>query len=272
MLSPLSPALRSSPARPDAGHHASPGLRRPTYLRQPRTRLLLLCFLTSSLVLAAFPALDIGVSRLFFDGTGFRLADQWWVRILQQSVGYAVGLSLSSVVVLYAFNRKSGRQVWGVAGRTVLYLFLVLVLGAGLTVNVLLKDTFGRARPRNIAEFGGGQQFTGAFVVSGACATNCSFSSGDAAGAFFLLATASALSRRRAVLLAALGFGALVSFSRIASGAHFLSDVVVSFFVMLILTDALRCHVLLPRPALAHVRAQRGGVLPHGAQPESAVG
>jgi len=42
-----------------------------TYLKQPRARLALLCFLTSSLVLAAFPALDIRISRLFFDGTRF---------------------------------------------------------------------------------------------------------------------------------------------------------------------------------------------------------
>ncbi len=240
-----------------------------TYLKQPRARLLLLCFLASSLLLAAFPALDLRISRLFFDGTGFHLADQWWVRLLQGSVGYAVGLSLSSVVILYAFNRKSRRQVCGVAGRTVIYLVLVLVLGAGLIVNVLLKDTFGRARPRNIEEFGGGQHFTGAFVVAGECSTNCSFSSGDGAGAFFLLAMAWALSRRRAVLLAALGFGGLVSFSRVASGAHFLSDIVVSFFVMLILTDALRCYILLPGPGLTRERA-----LPDGAaeQPANAVG
>jgi len=235
-----------------------------TYLKQPRARLLLLCFLASSLLLAAFPALDIRVSRLFFDGTGFHLANQWWVRLLQGSVGYAVGLSLTAVVALYAFNKKSRRQVGGVAGRTVVYLFLVLLLGAGLIVNVLLKNSFGRARPRNIEEFGGDQKFTGAFVVSGECATNCSFSSGDGAGAFFLLAMAWALSRRRTVLLAALGFGALVSFSRVAAGAHFLSDIVVSFFVMIILADALHGYVLVPRPALTRVRA-----LPEGTQPES---
>jgi lipid A 4'-phosphatase len=257
VLEPFSPHPRASADRSDGD------LRPPPYLRQPRARFLLLCFLVSSLVLAAFPALDIRISRLFFDGTGFHLAGQWWVTLLQRSVGYAVGLSLCSVVVLYAFNRRSGRAVCGVAGRTVAYLVLVLVLGAGLVVNVLLKDTFGRARPRNIEEFGGAQQFTGAFVVSGECATNCSFSSGDAAGAFFLLATAAALSRRRAVLLAALGFGALVSFSRVASGAHFLSDVVVSFFVMLILADALHCHILLPGPELTRGRAQ-----PDDPQPE----
>jgi membrane-associated phospholipid phosphatase len=51
------------------------------------------------------------------------------------------------------------------------------------------------------------------------------------------------LSRKRAVLLSAFAYGALVSCSRVASGAHFLSDCVVSFFVMLILSDVLYYYV-----------------------------
>ena len=60
----------------------------------------------------------------------------------------------------------------------------MLVLGAGLVVNGILKDDFGRARPRDIEAFGGSSQFTPAFVVSHECDRNCSFSSGDGAGAF----------------------------------------------------------------------------------------
>jgi membrane-associated phospholipid phosphatase len=47
------------------------------------------------------------------------------------------------------------------------------------------------------------------------------------------------------MLLAALAYGVVVSFSRVASGAHFFSDSVVSFFVMLISADALRHYLLL---------------------------
>jgi lipid A 4'-phosphatase len=127
----------------------------------------------------------------------------------------------------------------------VLYLLLVLTVGAGLIVNVGLKDNFGRARPRDIAEFGGTKQFTAAYVVGRECNTNCSFSSGDAAGGFFSLALALALSRRRAVLAAAVAVGIVVSLARIASGAHFFSDTVVSFFVMLMVADVLHFYVVL---------------------------
>ena len=48
------------------------------------------------------------------------------------------------------------------------------------------------------------------------------------------------------MLLAALAYGAVVSFSRVASGAHFLSDSVVSFFVMLICADVLHHYLIVP--------------------------
>ncbi|MDI9597967.1 MAG: phosphatase PAP2 family protein [Acidobacteriota bacterium] len=133
-------------------------------------------------------------------------------------------------------------------------------LGAGIIVNVALKDNFGRARPRNAVPFGGGQEFTPAFVVSDQCTTNCSFSSGDGAGAFFTLALARALGRKRA-LLGAVAYGCLVSFARIAAGAHFLSDIVVSFFVMWLTADALHFYMLLRRRA-PRWRAVSAGRLP----------
>jgi lipid A 4'-phosphatase len=216
------------------------------YLKPRRVRLVLLCFLSSSLLLVWFPALDLQISRWFFGDGGFFLADQWWSVLLHESVGYVIGLSLATVMGLYVFNSLSRRNLGGIDGRKVLYLLVVLILGAGLVVNVALKQTFGRARPRNVVEFGGTQRFTPAFVVSGECATNCSFSSGDGAGAFFCLAIAWGLSRKRAILVAALGFGGIVSLSRIAVGAHFFSDSVVSFFVMVIVTDAMYFFMLGP--------------------------
>ena len=54
-----------------------------------------------------------------------------------------------------------------------------------------------------------------------------------------------ALRRRRAWLFASLALGALISFSRVSAGAHFFSDTVVSFFVMLLTADALYYYVVL---------------------------
>jgi len=205
------------------------------YIKRGRSQVILASFLLFSVVVALFPAIDLGISRLFYQG-GFP-RDQWWQSFLHDSLNWFLGLSLGSVVAIYAVNRLLKRRwrarwtAWDWAG------FAVLAIGAGLIVNFTLKDNFGRARPRDVAEFGGAKQFTPAFVISGECRTNCSFSSGDAAGGFFGLALAMALSRRRAVFGAAASVGVLVSVARIASGAHFFSDTVVSFFIMLIVAD-----------------------------------
>jgi lipid A 4'-phosphatase len=215
-----------------------------SYLKLERSWAILACFVTSSLFFVEHPAIDVYIANIFFYGS-FILQEQWWHKSLHAAMPYFLGGSLLAVVGTYLFNRVAKRNAGGIDGKRVLYLFLVLLVGAGLIVNVLLKDNFGRARPRDIEEFGGGHRFTPAFVVSQECDRNCSFSSGEGAGGFFATALALALSRKRAVLLAALGFGALVSLSRVAGGAHFFSDVVVSFFVMLIVTDILYHYIIL---------------------------
>jgi lipid A 4'-phosphatase len=230
------------------------------YLKLNRSRIILASFAASTLLLMAFPQIDLSISRLFFD-RNFPLGGQWWNQLMHESMGYVLCLSLATVVVVYVCNKLWKRNVCEVDGRKVVYLFMVLLLGAGLVVNLVLKDNFGRARPRDVVEFGGTKLYTAPFVVSTECGKNCSFSSGEAAGGFFFLALARALSRRRALLVAGFGFGALASFCRIASGAHFFSDTVVSFFVMLIVADVLHFYLLSPErerlaPALALPRPQ----------------
>lgn len=225
-----------------------------SYLSKKRGQLILACFLIASLLLSQFPDIDIRISSLFFD-KGFPVRQSWPVW-LHHGTSYFLWLSMSAVLGIYALNRLAQRNVCGVDGRKVCYLFLVLILGAGLIVNVILKDNFGRARPRDIQEFGGSKHFTPAFVVSRECATNCSFSSGDGAAGFFSLALVIALRRKRALFAAAVGLGCLVSLSRVASGAHFFSDTVVSFFVMLIVADALHHYMFLPELELAGTSAR----------------
>jgi lipid A 4'-phosphatase len=225
------------------------------YLKLRRSRTILACFAAFSLLSLLLPRVDIYISRMFFDH-GFYLRQQSWTTWVHESMGYFLCLSMTSVVGLYLWNKLSKQNVCGLDGKRVVYLFLVLIVGAGLIVNVVLKDNFGRARPRDIAEFGGSKLYTPPFVASAECARNCSFSSGEAAGGFFALPLAWALSRRRALVVAGVGLGAFVSFCRIASGAHFFSDTVVSFFVMLIVADVLFYYLV-----LAEIERQALGVL-----------
>src|SRR3954470_18201362 len=195
------------------------------YLKLRRSQLILASFIAFSLLFSLIPSIDISISRVFFRGDHFPYGSLQ--RFLHDGMGVFLCGSMAAVIALYVYNRFAHRHVCHIDGRRVVYLFLVLIIGAGLIVNVMLKDNFGRARPRDIAEFGGTMRFTPPFVVSRECNKNCSFASGEAAGGFFSLALALALSRRRAAYVAAIGVGVVFSLSRISSGAHFFSDTVV---------------------------------------------
>lgn len=218
------------------------------YLKLRRSQWILASFILFALFVITFPGIDIAISKLFFDGKSF-LRDQWWQRSLQEGLGVFIPLSIVALGVIYAINRLMKWNICGVDGRRVLFVILVLAIGAGFIVNFALKDQFGRARPRDVAEFGGTKQFTAAFRVSDQCKTNCSFSSGDAAGGFFSLALVMAMTRRRAAWLAGISFGVFNSIARISAGAHFFSDTVVSFFIMLLVADILFFYmVTVPKP------------------------
>ncbi|HKY88094.1 MAG TPA: phosphatase PAP2 family protein [Pseudorhodoplanes sp.] len=111
--------------------------------------------------------------------------------------------------------------------RLSLLVLAIFTLGPGLLANGILKTFWGRVRPRHLVEFGGKHDFTAWWDPTGACIKNCSFISGEASSAFALLALAALVPAplRYAAIGAALLYGALVGFIRIAVGAHFVSDV-----------------------------------------------
>ncbi len=119
---------------------------------------------------------------------------------------------------------------WRRFRRDALFVILLLALGPGLLVNVALKDHVGRARPREVVQFGGSHRFTEIWQP-GSTGRNSSFPSGHASVAFFLIAPWFVLRRRNrtlALVFLAGGtlFGLAVGWARILQGGHFLSDVV----------------------------------------------
>jgi lipid A 4'-phosphatase len=215
-----------------------------SYLRLVRSRVIVGSFLAFAAVISAFPDIDLRISSIFYDGVSF-LRAQWWADVLQKSLGYFLCISIAGAIALYAYNRLRHRKICNVDGRRVVFLLLVAIIGAGLIVNVAFKNSVGRARPRDVAEFGGKHTFSPAFALSDQCQKNCSFSSGDSAAAFYSLALAMALTRRRRFFAVGLAFGAVVSLARVAAGAHFFSDCVVSFYVMFIVADVLYYYLVM---------------------------
>jgi membrane-associated PAP2 superfamily phosphatase len=111
-----------------------------------------------------------------------------------------------------------------------LYIVLAFLLGPGLLVNGMLKHSWSRARPKDLAEFGKKEPYEMVLTrVDGSIGR--SFPSGHASAAFFLCSlgfAAGVWGTRQGMwagLTSGIAWGVLVAWSRVASGAHFLSDV-----------------------------------------------
>lgn len=177
--------------------------------------------------LVLFPRVDLWAAGLFYDpGQGFVLADWLPFRVLHAASPYLAAAAIVAAAVMLVMG-TSGRR----AGA---FLLLSLAVGPGLVVNTLFKDHWGRARPAQVIEFGGEKRFGPAFVPSDQCASNCAFPAGDPAMGFFLVSAGflvAPLWRRRAVG-GAIALGAVIGVARMAQGAHFLSDVIASGFLV----------------------------------------
>lgn len=201
-----------------------------------------LAFILSSALFILFPEIDIAVSALFYDD-GFYLKGSPYEVFFYKSVPVLLTLLAVGSIAIYIYNRIYKREVLGLNSRKIIYIILVLALAPGLIVNATLKENWGRERPTKIQEFGGKDRFTPAFVMSNQGGD--SFSSGHGSAAFSLLGFALLMRKRRELWIAlALSYGVAVSYARIIAGGHYLSDNVVSFFIVYITTHMLYYFII----------------------------
>lgn len=206
----------------------------------------LACAVLASLFFRGFPQADMAVSLWFYrPGDGFYLARDPWlltIREIHLAVPYLCAASALGALAVQLMPRNLGLRLSLPAPSSCLYVSGVMLLGPGLLVHTL-KDLVGRARPRELLEFGGQAAFTLPWELSDACRDNCSFISGEGASGAALLALPLLLKRDRlAALAVVLPYSLFVSINRIAFGAHFLSDVVIGWCLILALICLLR-HV-----------------------------
>jgi len=186
---------------------------------------------------AAFPGVDLAVSRLFSDAQGV-----FWANLGPWPVVNAVNKKLMELVaVLLVIGVLLGASTGRLRGadlRCWAFAALNVVIAPGLIVNLVLKSHLGRARPDYVAEFGGPAAFTPAFQVTDQCVTNCSFTSGEVSLAASLAICAVVMLWRQLRISGRVGAVALamsvivvVSMLRISLGRHFLSDAVFSVIV-----------------------------------------
>jgi membrane-associated phospholipid phosphatase len=195
----------------------------------------LLVFILAQAVFAAFPGIDLAVSRLFAaEGGGFTWATGPGptINLTLRRLGEIVTLILILAYLVGLFDsRFRGDDL-----RLVAYPVLSVALASGVIANLLLKHHVGRARPDTVAEFGGTADFSPAWQVVRECSRNCSFTSGEVALAAGLALPILAIfwphlthrGARPLAIGAAVGYIALVALLRIGLGRHFLSDAVFS--------------------------------------------
>ena len=142
--------------------------------------------------------------------------------------------SLGALLLSYTVKRcKTWRQ-------HALYLLLTLAVGAGFITHTLLKDHWGRPRPRQVIAFGGQQPFRPFWQsqIVDQPEPSKSFPCGHCTMgfAFFSLYFLGRRLNKPAIsasgLLIAFPLGTALGITRIMQGGHFFSDVLMSALIM----------------------------------------
>lgn len=211
------------------------------------TRLIWAVFFFVLAVYAKFPAVDLIVSSRYFDATlGFIHAQDPLVLLLYDWTP-PIGRGLALLAALHALLAPWLAKLLVLTGRagaaaacrgpwrhaSTVFVCAAL-LGPGLLIEGVFKNTVGRPRPVQIEAFGGTAAFQGPFAVGDNPDAHRSFCSSHAAAGFALMGlglTCGPRWRRRWFLIGLVS-GAVIGAGRIMQGGHFLSDVIFAFYTV----------------------------------------
>lgn len=233
------------------------------FLRANPIAACLLLVAAASAVFLLFPGIDLWFSDLFYRSKG-----GFWLR-RNDALGFFratndVLIAAVMVLLVASVAAKLARpeRPSPIPPNTVVFLLATLILGPLLLVNVILKNTWGRPRPVQVDAFGGEAPYVEVWRITEWCDTNCSFVSGEASSAMWLVAAALVLPKpvRAPVAAAAIAYAVLLSLNRVAFGGHFLSDVVISFGLTLLLIAVVHRAVIERPPTWLSNQALEAGL------------
>lgn len=185
------------------------------------------------IVFGFYPDLDLRLSQPFYEivsggANHFGLRLERPLMILRDTMLWLVALVLIAVGCALVLKLIAPPRRLLVPARAIVFLASTMALGPGLVTNVILKDNWSRSRPIDVRQFGGQETFVPWWDPRGDCRSNCSFVSGDASGAYWLLAPAALTppTWRPLAYAGAVAFGAGMSVLRMAFGGHFFTDTI----------------------------------------------
>ena len=152
-----------------------------------------------------------------------------------------------AVAALFAWAGCLMRARWHHLHRFFLVVVLTAVIGPGILINGILKPFWGRPRPRQVQEFGGQLAYR-PFYHPGIPGEGKSFTCGHCSMGFLFFSLV-AFRRKNAWIAVAGGatgaaLGGLLGAARMLQGAHFLSDVLWSLGIVLMVIIVLYYFVL----------------------------
>ncbi|MDY6915564.1 MAG: phosphatase PAP2 family protein, partial [Candidatus Cloacimonadota bacterium] len=184
--------------------------------------------LTGFTILFRFTNLDISWQSYFWkESSGWFLKNaQPWHFLYHYSNLPALVISIAALMVL-AIGFFKNR--WRKYKKICLFLVLVIIIGPGLIINSLLKDNWGRPRPRDIEAFGGEYDYEQVLEINPE-SSGKSFPCGHCSMGFyffvlFLLLRKSFKTTAFLLLLFGIILGSLIGIARLAQGGHFISDI-----------------------------------------------
>jgi len=212
--------------------------------------ILVAALLIAATAVIAITNADIIVSSYFVIDGQWPIGNQFpWITLYRIDRFPAVFLAILGLIgVLIAFFRPEKRH-WAKPG---IFLVMLLTIGPGLIVNSLLKEHWGRPRPREIVQFQGKKEFLQPWQ-KGISGNGRSFPSGHTSAAIYMTAPFFIYrSRNRRVayawLTGGLAFAILMSIARIAQGGHFLSDTIWSCGIVYLLALLFSALLKLDQP------------------------
>lgn len=194
--------------------------------------LFLLVFIGYSYVSAS---LDLTISRYFYSDGDFS-NPPYFAFLYKYGILPGWILAVLSLIIFFLSLFIARLEKYR---KPAFFLVLTLAIGSGLIVHALLKDHWGRPRPRQIIEFNGHQDFRPFYKPNfQTIEPSKSFPCGHCTMGYYFFALAFLglyyrnIKLYRWGLFLALFLGSLLGLMRISQGGHFFSDVLFSGIIM----------------------------------------
>lgn len=181
--------------------------------------------------------IDLRVASYYYE-KGSRFASNAFYNFLYDYG--VVPAQITAILAFLALVMSYFSKKWRSWRAPALVLVLTMLVGAGFITQTLLKDHWGRPRPKQVLEFGGTQPFRPFYKPHffGQPEPSKSFPCGHCSMGFYFFALALVGKRLHSKLMSFSGFflaatlGVILSLARMSQGGHFFSDTVMSALIM----------------------------------------